>query len=66
MKKIDIMKLDNLVTSIRDFNGIKISLYKTEDGGAEVINQTTNGDWVFSKSITINDVLRSIPWIENE
>lgn len=65
-KKIDIIKLDNLATSIRDFNGIKIALYKTEDGGSVVINQTPEGNWIFSKSITVNDVIKSPPWIEDE
>ena len=60
------ININNLVTSIRDFNGIKIALYKTEDGGSHVINQTPEGDWIFSKSITVNDVLKSPPWIEDE
>ena len=65
-KIIQTFNLENLVTSIRDFNGIKIALYKTEDDGAAVINQTPEGDWIFSKSITVNDVIKSPPWIDNE
>lgn len=66
MKKINIMKLDNLVTSIRDFNGMKIALYRTEDGGAQVISQSLDGEWTFSESVTIADVMNSPPWIEDE
>lgn len=66
MKKINIMKLDNLVTSIRDFNGMKIALYRTEDGGAQVISQSPDGEWTFSESVTIADVMNSPPWIEDE
>jgi len=64
--KIKTFEINKLVTSIKDFNGIKIALYKTEDGGATVINQTPKGDWIFSKSISVNDVLKSPPWIEDE
>ena len=54
------------MTSIRDFNGMKIALYKTEDGGSQVISQGSDGEWKFSKSVTIADVMNSPPWIENE
>ena len=30
--KIKTFEINKLVTSIKDFNGIKIALYKTEDG----------------------------------
>lgn len=65
-KIIDFIRLDNLATSIRDFNGIKIALYKTEDGGAQVISQGPDGDWTFSESISVADVMNSPPWIEDE
>lgn len=65
-KIIDTINLNNFATSIRDFNGVKIALYKTEDGGAVVINQTPDGDWIISESILVNDVLKSPPWIDDE
>ena len=65
-EKINIVNLDNFVVSIRDFNGIKIALYKTEDGGAQVISQGPDGDWTFSESISVADVMNSPPWIEDE
>ena len=65
-EKINILNLDNFIVSIRDFNGIKIALYKTEDGGAQVISQGPDGDWTFSESISIADVMNSPPWIEDE
>ena len=60
-EKINIVNLNNFVVSIRDFNGIKIALYKTEDGGAQVISQGPDGDWTFSESISIADVMNSPP-----
>ena len=63
---IDNINLNNFTTSIRDFNGVKIALYKTEDGGAVIINQTPEGVWIISESITVNDVLKSPPWIKDE
>jgi len=54
------------VTSIRDFNGMKIALYKTEDGGSQVISQGADGEWMFSESVTVADVMNSPPWIEDE
>ena len=65
-EKINIINLKNFVVSIRDFNGIKIGLYKTEDGGAQVISQRPDGEWMFSKDISIADVMNSPPWIEDE
>lgn len=65
-EKINILNLDNFVVSIRDFNGIKIALYKTEDGGAQVISQGPEGDWTVSESISVADVMNSPPWIEDE
>ena len=64
--KIKIVNMDNFVVSIRDFNGMKIALYKTEDGGAQVISQGPDGEWTFSESISIADVMNSPPWIESE
>ena len=63
---IKIVNIDNFVVSIRDFNGMKIALYKTEDGGAQVISQGPDGEWTFSESISIADVMNSPPWIESE
>lgn len=65
-EKINIINLNDLVVSIRDFNGIKIGLYKTEDGGAQVISQRQDGEWIFSEDISIADVMNSPPWIEDE
>ena len=65
-KIIDNININNFATSLRDFNGVKIALYKTEDGGAVVINQTPEGDWIISESISVDDVIKSPPWIENE
>ena len=65
-EKINIVNLNNFVVSIRDFNGIKIALYKTEDGGAQVISQGPDGEWMFSESISVADVMNSPPWIEDE
>ena len=45
---------------------MKIALYKTEDGGSQVISQGSDGEWKFSKSVTIADVMNSPPSIENE
>ena len=64
--KIDLINLDKLVVSIRDFNGMKIGIYKTEDGGAQVISQRPDGEWIFSEDISIADVMNSPPWIEDE
>ena len=64
--KINIVNLDNFVVSIRDFNGMKIALYRTEDGGAQVISQGADGEWSFSESVTVADVMNSPPWIESE
>ena len=55
-----------MVVSIRDFNGMKIDLYRTDDGGAQVISQGADGEWKFSENITIADVMNSPPWIEDE
>ena len=55
-----------MVVSIRDFNGMKIGLYRTDDGGAQVISQGADGEWKFSENITIADVMNSPPWIEDE
>ena len=65
-EKINIVNIDNFVVSIRDFNGMKIALYKTEDGGAQVISQGPDGEWTFSESISIADVMNSPPWIDDE
>ena len=67
-KKNIITKIEpeKFVTSIRDWNGIKIALYKTKDGGSQVINKNSEGEWVFSESISIYDVIKSPPWIEDE
>ena len=64
--KIDIINLDKLVVSIRVFNGMKIGLYRTDDGSAQVISQGADGEWKFSENITIADVMNSPPWIEDE
>ena len=65
-KKIVTFELKKLKTSIRDFNGMKIALYQTEDGGSAVISCSPNGDWKFSESVTVADVLRSPPWIDED
>ena len=65
-KIIKTINLNKLVTSIKDFNGMKIALYKTEDGGAKVISQGPDGEWMFSESISVADVMNSPPWIEDE
>ena len=65
-EKINIINLNNFVVSIRDFNGMKIGLYRTEDGGSQVISQGPDGEWKFSENITIADVMNSPPWIEDE
>ena len=57
---------DQFVTSIRDFNGIKCALYKTQDGGSVVISKSSDDEWRYSKGITIYDVIKSPPWIPDE
>ena len=45
---------------------MKIALYKTEDGGAQVISQGPDGEWMLSESISVADVMNSPHWIEDE
>ena len=60
------LRSDLFVTSIRDFNGIKCALYKTQDGGSVVISKNPDDEWRYSKGINIYDVIKSPPWIADE
>ena len=55
------------INTVRDFNGIKVAMGKLKDGsGHVVVFDVQLNKWVKSKSVSVDDVLRSPPWIENE
>ena len=58
-----------LVTSIRDFNGIQIALARTVDGGSVVVaRDPKTGDWSVSPKggIDLSDVARSRDFIPDK
>ena len=58
-----------LVTSIRDFNGIAVALAKTVDGSSVVVSRDPKtGDWSISPKggIDLSDVARSPDFIQDE
>ena len=62
-KDKDIVSID----TIKDFNGMKIAIGKLNDGsGHVVVYDVQLNKWVKSESVSVADVVRSPPWIENE
>jgi len=59
-------EINKLASTIKDFNGIKIALYKDSSDETRVIACTPQGEWRYAKSIDWHDVDRSPPWIEDE
>ena len=59
----DIVSID----TVKDFNGMKISMGTLKDGSGHVVvfNEKIK-KWVKSESVDMDDVLRSPPWIEDE
>ena len=58
-----------LLTSIRDFNGIAVALAKTVDGSSVVVSRDPKtGDWSISPKggIDLSDVARSRDFIPDE
>ena len=55
------------IGTVKDFNGMKISMGTLKDGSEHVIvfNEKLQ-KWVKSKSVDMYDVLRSPPWIDDE
>ena len=62
-KDEDIVSID----TIKDFNGMKIAMGKLKDGsGHVVVYDVKLNKWVKSGSVSVADVVRCPPWIENE
>lgn len=55
------------IRTVKDFNGMKISIGVLKDGSEQVIvfNEKLK-KWVKSESVDMYDVLRSPPWVEDE